>query len=451
MGVSTRHPDFIDHLGEWETMRDALDDEVKCKGIVYLPMTDGMAHLRKTDSVLADDIYASYRDRAMYPLWVKDAVRSMMGLVSRVKPNIELPKRMEMMRENATADGFSLNQLFLRTVREVLITGRRPMLTDIDDNGLPYIALYTAESAINWKLTDQGGRQDLSLVVFTENCDVSRDEYGHECETVYRVLRIEEGRYSVALVDESGEPVGDEVDPSDGRGQPITYIPVVFCGSTDNAPSVDEVPLLTMAKAAVKYYQLSADLYESLHKTAHPQAWVASDGDVKFETTGPATLWQLGSATASAGYLEITGVGIEKTAKAMEEQRNAALEAGARVMDVGGTESGEARKARQSDQTATLSSIVMTVASAIQQSLEFAAEMVGADPKQVEFTVEPDFLTHVIDPQVLAQLNQALMAGSISNETWWTFLQKGVIPDRPWEEEALYIDNPSGNVVREDE
>lgn len=440
MGVTTRHPDYIKHLDEWETMRDALNDEVKCKGTAYLPMTDGMIHLAKTEKALADSFYASYKHRAVYPLWVKDAVRSMMGLVSRVKPNIVLPARMEDMRTNATADGFSLEQLFLRTVREVLITGRRPMLADVDDEGLPYIALYTAESAINWKEASQGGRQDLSLVVFSETKDTSKDEFGHDCDTVYRVLKMEDGRYVAYISDDAGEVSGDSIEPRNGRGQSIDYIPVVFCGSTNNAPAVDEVPLLTMAKAAISYYQLDADYRESLHKTAHPQAWVASNGDVSFDTTGPGTIWMLGSENAKTGYLEITGVGIEATAKAKEEQRNASLEAGARVMDVGGAESGEARKARQNDQYATLSSIVMTVASAIQQLLEYSAEMIGADPKEVEFTVEPDFLTHIIDPQALTALNQALMARAISPDTYWTYLQKGVIPERDWDEELQMIE-----------
>lgn len=443
MGVTTRHPDYTEHLREWETMRDALNDEVKAKGTIYLPMTDGMTHLAKTEKALADAFYASYKHRAVYPLWVKDAVRSMMGLVSRVKPNIVLPARMEGMRTNATADGFSLEQLFLRTVREVLITGRRPMLVDVDDNGLPYIALYTAESAINWKESDQGGRQDLCLVVLQEQRSTATDEFSHESETVYRVLHMDEGRYIAYVANEADGTIDGDIEPRNGRGQNIDYIPVVFCGSTDNAPGVDEVPLLTMAKSAISYYQLDADYRESLHKTAHPQAWVASNNDVKFDTTGPGTLWMLGSDNAKTGYLEITGVGIEATAKAKEEQRNAAMEAGARVMDVGGTESGEARKARQNDQYATLSSIVMTVASAIQQSLEYAAEIIGADPKEVEFTVEPDFLTHVIDPQALAQLNQALLARAISPDTYWAYLQKGVIPERSWSEELDMIESQS--------
>ncbi|WP_323166718.1 DUF4055 domain-containing protein, partial [Pseudomonas bubulae] len=84
-------------------------------------------------------------------------------------------------------------------------------------------------------------------------------------------------------------------------------------------------------------------------------------------------------------YLEFKGTGIEANRKAMDDQKNAALEAGAKVMDVAGTESGEARKTRQNDQHATLHSIVITVAEAVEQGLRYAAEWKGYDPKQVKF------------------------------------------------------------------
>ncbi|WP_122780029.1 DUF4055 domain-containing protein, partial [Pseudomonas viridiflava] len=92
--------------------------------------------------------------------------------------------------------------------------------------------------------------------------------------------------------------------------------------------------------------------------TSHPQPWVSGlDDKVELSVTGPSAAWDLGP-TGKADYLEFKGTGIEANRKAMDDQKNAALEAGAKVMDVDGTESGEARKTRQNDQHATLHSIV---------------------------------------------------------------------------------------------
>ena len=63
-------------------------------------------------------------------------------------------------------------------------------------------------------------------------------------------------------------------------------------------------------------------------------------------------------SAAMREVVEATGVGIDWHVQ----------QAGAKVMDVGCTESGEARKTRQNDQHATLHSIVITVAEAVEEA-----------------------------------------------------------------------------------
>lgn len=52
--------------------------------------------------------------------------------------------------------------------------------------------------------------------------------------------------------------------PSPGFFAPGWHSGVIPTGTTDNPPPLDEVPLLTMARAAIKSYQLSADYFTSL-------------------------------------------------------------------------------------------------------------------------------------------------------------------------------------------
>src|SRR5690606_4776559 len=110
----------------------------------------------------------------------------------------------------------------------------------------------------------------------------------------------------------NGKRVEEEraLGSSDSGGRiirPLEYIPIVYAGSTDNSPDVDEVPLLSMARAALKSYQLSADYFTSLHYTSHPQPWVSGlDDDKPITVTGPAAAWDLGEK-GSCGYLEFHG------------------------------------------------------------------------------------------------------------------------------------------------
>ncbi|KAA0995453.1 DUF4055 domain-containing protein [Pseudomonas sp. ANT_J12] len=445
MPVQSTNPDFDAHIAEWEMMDDALEGEGAIKrNDRNLPKPSGMVEAEKLDAAGNKYLYQNYTNRAQYEHWVRDSLRSMMGLVTRLIPEIALPSGLKGLEDNATSDGFGLKQLFFRMVRQAISHGRVPLVVNIDDAGEPYFSTYATRNAINWKVGSQGGRQDLVLGVFIEFRDDKEDEFDHDCKMVYRVFKmIGDVCYSEVL-GENGEVI-EELKPLGTTGtdnrlvRGLEFLPVIYCGSTDNSPDVDEVPLLTMARAALKSYQLSADYFTALHQTSHPQPWVSGlEETVELSVTGPSAAWDLG-LNGKCGYLEFQGAGIEAVRKAMDDQRNAAVEAGAKVMDVGGTESGEARKTRQNDQHATLHSIVITVAEAVEQALRYAAEWKGYDPKQVTFKVNPEFVVPQVDPQVLAELQKSVMAGTVSADTYWQYLTTGKLPERLYDEEAELI------------
>ncbi|MHA3905156.1 DUF4055 domain-containing protein [Castellaniella sp. WN] len=441
MPVTTTHPEYDKNAPLWRMIDQALDGERAVKADpANLPKTSGMVEAERQDKENAY-LYRAYVARAQYEGWVGDSLRAMMGLVSRLKPEVELPSALAGIEASATNDGFSLTQLFLRVCRQTIAFGRSPLLVNVDDQGRPYIDLYRPESAINWKTASVAGRDDLVLAVLIESRpDPKADEFAHDAITVYRVFRLRDGVCSSVVMD------GDEnvIEPErtlgrvDSRGEVVAgvgYIPIVFSGSTDNTPAVDEIPMLTMARAALKSYQLSADYFGSMHQTSHPQPWVSGIDESKSLTvTGPSAAWDLGRE-GKCGYLEFQGAGIEAVRQAMADQKNAALEAGAKVMDAQGTESGEARKARQNDQHATLHSIVMAAAEGIEQALKYCAEWVGANPGEVSFTVKPDFTTGQVDAQILAQLQTAVVAGGVSWRSYWQYLTAGKLPDRSYDDE----------------
>lgn len=454
MPVQSTNPDYDAHIEEWRMMDDALEGEgaIKCNPR-NLPKPSGMVEAEKLDGTGNAYLYRNYTDRAQYEHWVRDSLRSMMGLVSRLIPEVTLPSGMKGVEQNATADGFGLTQLFMRVVRQAVSHGRVPLVVNIDDSGQPFFSTYAARNAINWDTADQGGRQDLVLAVFREFRRKAEDRYSHECETVYRVFYIADGVCYTGVRNEAGEPIDDDrplgtVGNDNRLVRGLAYIPVIYCGSTDNSPDVDEIPLLTMARSALKAYQLSADYFTALHQTSHPQPWVSGlDDDVELSVTGPSAAWDLGQ-NGRCGYLEFQGSGIDAVRTAMEDQKNAALEAGAKVMDVSGTESGEARKTRQNDQHATLHSIVITAASAIEQGLKYAAEWTGNNPDDVAFTVKPDFMVAEADAQqILAQI-QLWQNGFIAKQDVRANLRRTALiaPDRTDEliDADLEVESPIG-------
>src|SRR5690606_28573603 len=133
-----------------------------------------------------------------------------------------------------------------------------PTVVNIDDKGQPYFSTYKTVNAINWKARNVDGRLDLVLAVFVEFREKDpEDEYSHESVQVYRVYKLIDGICHSGVVDENDKIV-EEFTPLGAQGsggellRGLDYLPVIYCGSTDNAPDVDEVPLLSMARAALK-------------------------------------------------------------------------------------------------------------------------------------------------------------------------------------------------------
>lgn len=470
MAVTHKHELYEAMEADWQMMTDSLKGEraIKDGGTVYLPMTAAMLEVAQMEKLysariraFSDDpsvppppvsmgqslsMYNSYAVRAEYPLWVKDSLRTMMGLVSRQEPEVALPRRMESMLEVATSDGFDLHQLYLRIVRALLSKGRAPLVGDFDASGLPYIATYTAESAINWRMAELDGRSDLVLVVFEEERDTGEgDEFSPKFETVYRVLDIMEGAYRVRVMRNNGELLEEEYPGLVGgtRGRGLTFLPVVYAGTTDNDPNPDEVPLLTMAKAALIYYRMSADYYQSMHHTAHPQPVISGIGDADIRVTGPMAAWTLEDPQSKAYYLEFSGASIDALRQSMVDQRQSAAEAGAKVIDTGSQESGESRTARQADQHSTLYSLCVTAGQALQQMLRYLGEWMGMSPAEVAeitFKVEPKFTPEDVDAAMLKVLSDIVSAGHEPREILHDAMRKAGFTEMTDEElDALIV------------
>lgn len=150
-------------------------------------------------------------------------------------------------------------------------------------------------------------------------------------------------------------------------------------------------------------------------------------------------VWSL-PGESQCGYLEISGSGIELTKKEMDAQKNSALEAGAKVVDTNTQESGEARRARQDDQQASLHSIVMCAAAAIEQAIKYAAQWLKLDSTKYSFTVEPEFIVQQYDINLAKQLYEGAVAGKNSFQTYWEYIATGKLPAHDYQDELKRVE-----------
>ena len=452
--ITSEHPEYQAKVHSWLTMRDAIDgeDEIKAGKEKYLPMKSGMRQI--TDTYQKEMSYATYILRAEFPEIVAPTIRGSMGLIHSKDSVSELPAALEPLRQKATKDGLTLQQLHRKATVELLRAGRFVMLPGILD-GEFFISSYVAESFINWDsvngilnyavLDEAGHTRNLKTNKWTESKqyrELFLDERG---QFVSRLWIEQEGEGKIDMY----APQEDEIATIRGRDG-LDFIPLVTMGTQDLTVAPDELPLYGLTKLALRSYRLDAAYVTALHMTSEPTPYVTGvSADAAPQTIGASSLWILEDAAAKAGFLEFSGPGVAAQQLAIEDTQQRAIMFGAQLFaeNKRTAESGEAIKLRLGNQTSSLKMIAVSSAAGLEQALRFTAVWAGADPEQVHVEPNLDFVDHELSPQEITALVSAWQAGAYSKQTLFENLQRGNIidPDKYFEEEEdlIEMDGPA--------
>ena len=444
------HPLYDEFAPSWQLMRDAVagEDTIKAAGEKYLPLKSGIAAM--ADGALKRAAYEAYKLRAEFPELAAPTVRGAIGTMLAKPVVVELPKGMEPLRERATRDGLTLDALHRRIATEVLTVGRYGILPGLAADGTPYLAGYVAESIINWDASD--GEPDF-VMLNEAGWERDRETGKWSQKEQYRECVVEDGRYvsRVWVKTKDGWIVSDEVEAADRKRRPLDFLPFVFVGCNDLSADPDDVPLYGLAKLSVRIYRLDADYTFALHMTSEPTPVAIGFDDPRRAiengeaptTLGSSRLWLLPKG-GDAKYLEFSGPGLDKQAAAIRDALERSSVFGAQLLaETGRTaESGEAKKVRLGNQTATLKTIAMSSAAALERALRHLAIWIGEDPEEVKVTPNTDFFDHTLSAQEIGAIVDGWTKGAYSWRTAFERLQKGGLIDgeRTPEEELDLMD-----------
>lgn len=419
MPVSLVHPLYAEMSPVWRECRDAVAGQraVKKGGELYLPATFADADPAR---------YAQYLQRAYFMGVTGRTKEALTGMVFRKPPRVVVPPQIEPFLENIDGAGQSLEQLAKEIVGDELTTGRFVLLVDypsapegIDSEaermmGLrPTIAAYAAESLINWRFEGVNGRKLLTLAVLTESVEIGDDEFSHETETVYRVLRLRDGIYTQALYDQSGDAITEEYTPRMAGGARFNHIPLHIIGAVNNLPEPDVPPLYDMAVLNISHYRNTADLEESSFISGQPTVHlsIGETDAAEWQQLNPNGL-QIGSRAGvitKGGSMELVqaeATGLPFELMKHKEQQMVAI--GARLVQRGGqAETAEAARLNASAEASALDNVVGNVSEGIEAALEDMCRFVGADPSAVEYALSREFW----ETNITAQDLQAVLSG----------------------------------------
>lgn len=416
--VSTLHPDLTsDRTADWKLMRDVLNGQraVKAAGTSYLPMPSGFKSMPDGG---ADAYDKAYKLRAIVPELLAPSLAAMIGIIHAKETKIDLPNGLQGIWENADGKGTSLEAFHRRITRHLLWLGRYGLLTTAPvDGGEPYLAGYVGDAIINW---------DDSFFVLDES-GKKRDGYEWKDQKRFRVLELVDGRFTSTLYvgDEKGFTQEAQNQPVALGDKPLGFVPFYVGNARDVSTAVETPPLIGIANAIISAYQLSADWRWQLYMSGQ-ETLVAINGDAPTQVGAGVAHSMKGTAdlTPDLKYVSPSCTGIEAHEKAIEQQKQAAIMAGARMLDQQekSQESGEARKLRFASETANLMSVAQVSAALLERGLKAAAIMKGLDDKDVVVKPPADLLDNTMSSEEFAKLFTVYESGGIS---WETFYERG--------------------------
>lgn len=450
--VSQQHPDYVEFRSEWQLMRDAVRGEkaIKERGIEYLPMPEGFG----TDSDGGTNRYeGSYKFRAEYDEIVNPAIQAMVGVIHGREIQIAIPDVMEDLWENATADGLPLEAFHRRITAEVLAQGRYGLLVGAPSEGtdLPYLVGYEAETIINWD-------EDRKFFVLDES-GLVRDGFAWKEQEQYRVLELNEaGEYEARVYNE--DQVAEEVDPADIRakgGQRLKEIPFVIIGPRDLSVKPEQPPLMSMARATIAMYQLSADHRWQLFMSGQETLFIINGEKPEFVGAGSVVVLTSEAGEEAEGeyrqpdakYVGPSCAGIDAHKEAIDDEKQKAISAGARLFNSAGSrqvESGEALQVRYAAETASLLTVAQASCAGLEKALRHVARFMGLSDSVIEeivVTPPKKLIDRTLTPQEMDSLLKLWTDGAISYETFYDNLQRGNVAssERDAEEEQELIDD----------
>lgn len=433
--VKTTHPSYTQsRVDEWNLCDRAYqgEREMKGEGAEYLPVPGGY----DLATVYGRKDYQSYMTRAQFPDIMGPSVGAMIGIVHGTEISIEMPEAMQYLHESADGGEMTLVDMHRRITRALLVTGRAGILADapVDGQGEPYLAVYGAASIINW---------DKDFYVLDES-GMERDGFQWKQVNRYRVLAMDGTRY--VQTEYVGEAPEVDITPTKTGGGFLERVPFAVASAKDMGADIQTPPLIGVARAALAMYQLSADYRLQLFMSGQ-ETLVALNGPAP-ELVGAGVVHQMTSEQDGVApdlkYVGPSGVGIEKHKEAIEMNRDAAAQAGARLFDQGdrAQESGEARALRYKSETANLQSVAQMSCAMLERGLRNIAMMKGLDEKQVIVNPPENLLEGAMSAQDLAALWQVVKDNGLSYDTFYSLAQRGGLasPERTAEEEVTLID-----------
>jgi len=441
-----RHPQFNEMIEVWEKMRDCQSERlVKIRDNStnninnlttkrYLPKTSGM----NADFANGETAYQSKKTRAEFPANLVDTERQMLGLLAKNSLKIELPTKLEPFNNSMTDDGEDINALNARINEEQLITSRVGLLWDIQAKApsgkMPYVVIYSSERIINWQTYINGEDEKFSWVIIDiSNYEANLKTGAWEWTYIYKVLNIDDKGYYTYEFKGQEKDINLSIAPEnavypDINGKTISEIPFTICNASSVGACVENPILEPLADSCLKYYRNDADYQELIFMQTIAilcQTGLESADIERIKQLSVTDGFASNSKDAKCYFSEVSGNGLAESRLNLENAKKDMINRGISLLEAGASESGEALSIRLTTKTASLSTVAMTAAMAIEKMLKIVARwMTGINEDEIIVQSNNDFTDDTVKVEDLVRLAQLIDMGGFTRDDFYNELKR---------------------------
>ncbi len=438
MPINSKHPQLSEYQDIYEFLEDFYDGEqtVKKKASKYVPRLSGQ-NISK---------FRDYVNRGMFYSAFSKTIDALTGSTFSVPPTLNLPPKLEYLKDDATGKGTSLTELAIALCVEALKTGRVGLFVDRPtDGGKPYFVMYDCNDITNWR--------DNHFIVLKNEQLIPKEDDPYEFKEVegYRELALIDGEYVVNIWSRKDKSNNFEIMETivpQKFGKPLDYIPFTFIGPNGLDSDIGRPPLLDLANVQRTLFSVNCDYANGLHVSCIPTPYITglnNDGGNFELKVGSDSCIILPEPNSKVGYLEFQGQGLEPVSKYIDKLELTMAALGARVAEQKNNktliETATGSRIREALSVSTLGAILATVESALNKCCKWAAEWEGADPSEVGITLNKELISANIDANMVTALMQAVQSGLISQKTFYKKLSDAGLtePGVSAEQEMLRI------------
>lgn len=445
--VAFIRPELEQLMPQYELIRDCIAGEtvIKAAKLKYLPMPN--AHDKSPENAAR---YVAYLLRAVFYNVTRRTLLGLKGQVFSQPPAVKLPAALDPLIADATGTGTSLDQLAEISLGHVIAYSRGGVFVDFPDTSAqgganaeqiekgevrPTMYAYSPMEIINWRVTEKGAKEVLSLVVLLEGFPLSDDGFEVKNAPQFRVLKLDDAGNYVQEIWRENQPtkwdgytvpkrgnfqLHKTVTPTGPDGNTIKEIPFWFIGSQNNDTNPDNPNMYDMASLNVAHYRNSADYEEACFVVGQPtpvatgltEEWVNNvlKGTLAFGSRGGIPL----PTGATADLLQAEPNTMIKEAMDTKERQMTAL--GAKLVEQKevqrtATESSQDKAAENS----VLTSCANNVSTAYRSALTYACWLMSATG-EIEYQLNIDFEIAALTPEAVRMAIEAWQKGAITFE-----------------------------------